>query len=76
MATLQSPAGSTPAISPLILERWACPRCQDRRLQDRGESIHCPGCDAAFRNERGIPLFLEAPAMAERRAHIRYSVFE
>jgi dolichol-phosphate mannosyltransferase len=50
---------SRSAVSPLIRERWACPRCRDRRLEDNGEVIRCLGCGAAFRNENGIPLFLE-----------------
>jgi dolichol-phosphate mannosyltransferase len=62
MATPEIPAAEALSpISPLILERWACPRCHDRRLQGSRESVQCPGCGAVFGNERGIPLFRSPP---------------
>jgi dolichol-phosphate mannosyltransferase len=61
-------------ISPLILERWACPRCRDRRLKISAESVECPGCSAAFVNERGIPLFLESWAPAAPRERLDLTV--
>jgi dolichol-phosphate mannosyltransferase len=62
-------AGPQPEIRALIQERWACPRCRDRRLQVAADSIRCGACGAAFVNERGIPLFLTpwtAPPPRER----------
>jgi dolichol-phosphate mannosyltransferase len=49
-------------VSPLVRDRWACPRCRNRELRESGFRVLCPGCGAAFRCEGGVPLFLEESA--------------
>jgi len=46
-------------ISPLVRDRWACPCCRHGELRAGEGRVLCPGCGAAFRCERGVPLFLE-----------------
>jgi dolichol-phosphate mannosyltransferase len=64
-----APTESASVLSPLIRERWACPRCHEQELRETGAAIVCRGCGAAYASEDGIPLFLtpaapsaEAPA--------------
>jgi dolichol-phosphate mannosyltransferase len=57
-----------PDVSPLVRDRWACPRCRCRELRECGARVLCPSCGGAFRCEGGVPLFLEDAAGPDDRA--------
>jgi dolichol-phosphate mannosyltransferase len=58
LANVETPL-TTFDISPLVLDRWACPRCRRRELRGCGTRILCAVCGAAFGLDHGVPLFLE-----------------
>lgn len=54
------------------VDRLCCPRCGSETLQQAGDELACPACDARYGIDRGVPQLLKDPALFTHLEKIDY----
>lgn len=62
------------AVSPLVKDRWACPKCKGPSLREAPGAVLCGSCGASYAVHRGIPLFLGRTEEADPRFELDLTV--